>query len=141
MHYIKRNAQEQKGRLPKPPKNSKRNKTMKNCFTYNCFGTNYENCKIATARYNNTQNLALLLNDEEGEGITTLTTNLKKLPEGMVCIKNWSENQGVEDFLINAGIVRKYPVCHIQSGFVAAPVYALTEEGKELVKELEKETA
>lgn len=65
----------------------------------------------------------------DGEPWATASVNpLLELPEGYVAIKNWSENEGIERDLLDAGIVEGQPVKHIPSGFVTIPVYKLTQK-------------
>jgi hypothetical protein len=67
-----------------------------------------------------------------GEQYGCITTNLKQPPAHSsdfreIVLNNWSENEGIETALWNAGIIEGKPIRFIQSGFVKAPVYRLTD--------------
>ena len=82
--------------------------------------------KFATYREN--QATAILLVDPKtGEKLLTATVNLPVAPaEGCVWLKTWSENQGLVDNLIKAGIISL-------TGAVAHTGYACALEGRLLV--------
>lgn len=50
---------------------------------------------------------AIILNDETGEEFVIATTNMPEvfLQDGEILIKNWSENEGIYEALIEAGII------------------------------------
>lgn len=52
------------------------------------------------------------------------TVNVDGLQENEVAIKNYSENEGILDVLVDEGIV-KPPHRHIKSGFVIIPICEL----------------
>lgn len=62
---------------------------------------------------------ALQLTALNGEPLCVATVNLEQadVPEGHVLIKDYSENQGVLDALIKAGVVGK-PISEVPTGFV-----------------------
>jgi hypothetical protein len=69
---------------------------------------------------NNT--LALeLVETETGEPFMMCTVNIPNLSDGEVAIKNYSENEGVLDFLIKEGIIEP-PHRFASSGYVSLPV-------------------
>ena len=69
---------------------------------------------------NNT--LALeLVETETGEPFMMCTVNIPDLSYGEVAIKNYSENEGVLDFLIKEGIIEP-PHRFDSSGYVSLPV-------------------
>lgn len=91
-------------------------------------------CIVRARKYNN-GNLAIdLLESETGDLYTTCTVNVGLTPARYVAVKDYSENEGMLDFLKEIGLVgdTKYTV---QSGFVV-PVVELTESGLELFKEV-----
>ena len=49
------------------------------------------------------------------------------VPENAVVIKNYSENEGVDRALIVAGVIKPNVVGVAYSGYVAAPIYELTD--------------
>ena len=90
---------------------------------YNLQGTRYQNNRLAL----------VLRNADTGEPMGMLTRNLPQNPlkDGEVIIKNYSENEGCAEGLIEAGIVNP-PHRWIMSGYVQMPVCWLTEKGKEI---------
>lgn len=108
-------------------------------------------CRLNVARYASPDNIAIgatctsesraAFDDdddplEEGEPWGILTVNpQEKLPEGMICVKDYSEGRGNLHTLAKAGLVELPPVREISSGFVKLPVVRLTEAGLALVKE------
>lgn len=72
---------------------------------------------------------ALELICADGEPYTTASVNFSHQPlaEDEIVIKTWSENEGVLEALIKAGIVSE-PVRFFHSGFVQAPVCKLLVE-------------
>lgn len=59
------------------------------------------------SRYANPRNIRITFNDvEDGSVELTATTNCSLLlPDGYVLIKNWQENEGVQEALMEAGVV------------------------------------
>jgi Domain of unknown function (DUF4313) len=85
------------------------------------------NCSLVKEHYAYGGRVVLFLNDaENGEPIATCTTNVPKEPLAVdeVFIKNYSENEGMLDFLVNAGVV-KDTGRRIKSGYVEIPVCKL----------------
>ena len=54
----------------------------------------------------------------------SVTVNIEGLDENEVAIKNYSENEGILDVLVDEGIV-KPPHRHVKSGFVLIPICEL----------------
>ena len=107
---------------------------MKN-FTYTSECSRFENCHFCVARYANNQNLAIAIFDNEGP-VTYCTVNTPvKLTDDRIAVKNYSENTGMDNFLIDMGIIEKEPIDHIESGWVEIPVHKLTQSGLDLIKE------
>lgn len=81
-------------------------------------------CTVQKRRYDNGR-VALSLVDEEGP-VATATVNLPDVTLGrnQVAIKDWSENEGMLDALVAAGVVK--PTGHkVRSGFVEVPICEL----------------
>ena len=79
---------------------------------------------LKTAAYRN-GNISLQLYDaQEHYPYATCTVNHDSLEEGEVAIKNYSENEGMLNFLLLEELVES-PHRHIQSGFVKIPVCRL----------------
>lgn len=93
-------------------------------------------CAMRFARYRSTQNIAvqLVVNNPDGtfeqamhgEPMCMATTNLTALPDGQIAIKNWSENDGIVNSLVKAGLIEPEACGQIENDFVSAPVHKLT---------------
>ena len=71
--------------------------------------------------------VALTLEDaDDGEPISTCTVNLPDEPlgEGEVFIKDYSENEGMVEFLVKEGVVERTGR-EVQSGYISVPVCKL----------------
>lgn len=68
-----------------------------------------------------------LVSAKDGEPIATATVWVPGIPTGCVAIKNYSENEGMLQAFISAGIVGE-PISFISSGFVRIPVCKLNEQ-------------
>ena len=79
------------------------------------------NCIVTKSKYMDNDRIALVLTEEEtGEPVATASVNVVEYPMGgfsernFTFIKNYSENEGMLDALIEAGIVKdtgvKYPL-------------------------------
>jgi hypothetical protein len=85
-------------------------------------------CIIYKEKYANNDRIALELVFEDPEcgnqlmPMTTATINLPDEPcaADEVFIKDYSENEGLLEVLIEAGIISE-PVDHVYSGFISAP--------------------
>jgi hypothetical protein len=88
---------------------------------------------IRASKYPNRRN-ALVLHSTNGEPTGVLTVNLPQNPlrHDEVFVKNYSENEGVVDALVKAGVAQP-PHRWVMSGFVQIPVCTLTKAGLELV--------
>lgn len=96
---------------------------------------NYENCSFRASRYSDNGNLALIVESPEEGTIMTVSVNPGlKLGDDVLAVKNYSENEGIDDTLRELGIIHGEPVSVIPSGWVDIPVYKLTEKGRELFK-------
>ncbi len=75
---------------------------------------------------NNGRKAILLLEKETDEYFADVTVNLpnEELSENEVIIKDYSENEGMLDTLVSAGIVSK-PIRYVQTGYVSCPVCSL----------------
>jgi hypothetical protein len=83
-------------------------------------------CRVVPGYYSNGR-LALSLTDEEGPvAVATVNVVGEPLEEGEVCIKDYSENEGMFAALVAAGLVETEPVRWVPQGFVEVPVGKLT---------------
>jgi hypothetical protein len=82
---------------------------------------NESNVTLSWAKYGN-GNPALEIKSAYGETLVRASVNPPEiLPEGYICIKDWSENEGILDVLLDEGII-SHPVRWIPSGYVNIPV-------------------
>lgn len=75
-------------------------------------------------KYSNNNRLYIgLFEEETGEYYMDATVNLPEveLAEDEVAIKNYSENEGILETLIEAGVVSS-PIRTVQSGWVTIPI-------------------
>lgn len=66
----------------------------------------------------------------EYEPFATATTNLvdEDCPEEEIWIKDWSENEGMTDWLISNKIIESGPTCNATTDYAQAQRYKLTKE-------------
>jgi hypothetical protein len=79
-------------------------------------------------KYRNGQTSIQLIDDADGCPFATATVCVEDnlLKEGEVAIKDYSENAGILDSLIDAEVV-EYPHAFIQSDFVKIPICKLKD--------------
>jgi len=66
-----------------------------------------------------------LYDSKDGTPYATATTSIQEeLDPGEVAIKDWSENQGILDFLVQNKIVKE-PHRFVESGYVKIPICEL----------------
>lgn len=87
--------------------------------------TAYEtyNVRLKFAKYNNGRTAIEIIDVEDGCPVMMATVNLPEavINDDEVIIKNYSENEGVLEFLIENGIVSK-PLRTVSSGWVTCPI-------------------
>lgn len=88
------------------------------------FKTKYEDCTayIVEKTYSSPSNPCLEIHDAVKFGVLCIaTTNIAgyRCPPGYVLIKNWSENEGVYEALLAAGVIGPVEK-HVPTGFVTA---------------------
>ncbi|MGM7428534.1 hypothetical protein ABRZ22_04775 [Bacillus pacificus] len=104
---------------------------------------NYD-CEIAFGMYGN-GNIAMQLlgaigTQHQGDLITTATVNLYPVSSDTVGIKNWSENRGMSQALMQANVIEPEMLYSAPTGFVEVEYYKLTEEAQgELEKQKEEQ--
>ena len=70
---------------------------------------------------------AVVLEDEEGlYAVATVNLPDEPLEDGYVFVKDYSENEGMLQALVDAGIVERTDKDTVQSGYVEVPVAKLT---------------
>lgn len=77
--------------------------------------------------YHNRRTALRLIQTNSGELYTTLTINLEdeNCPRNEVFIKNYSENLGIEQYLLTHNIITGTPTYIAASSFVSIPRYKL----------------
>jgi len=85
-------------------------------------------CEVHFAMYGNKRTAIKLMNAEEGP-IATASVNLPDEPmaDNEIGIKDYSENEGMLEVLMEAGIVSK-PDRYVASGWVHIPICKLLVE-------------
>jgi len=83
-------------------------------------------CILHLAQYNNGRTALLLHDAYDSMPVATATINVPDEPiaEDELVIKNYSQNEGMLETLVDAGILHK-PHRIIYTGFIAAPVCRL----------------
>jgi hypothetical protein len=80
---------------------------------------------IRTETYKDGKIRIQLYDSVDGTPYATATTAIKENPDqGEVAIKDWSENKGILDFLIQNKIVKE-PHRFVESGYVKVPICEL----------------
>lgn len=85
------------------------------------------NCRISFDRYLNNRIAIQLYDLEDGSPVATATVNIPDLDflnKDEVIIKDYSENEGMLEALINADIISK-PLYYVLTSFVKCPVCKL----------------
>ena len=104
-----------------------------NTFTYESKYGNYEDCSFRVGHYENGNTAVEVWSNTEGP-ITKITVNPDiTIPKNMLAIKNYSENEGVDDWMISQNLIEAAPLHIIKIGWVEIPVYRLTKYGKEVL--------
>jgi len=86
------------------------------------------NLYVSISKYRNGQTVVELCDDVGwyGEKYATASVALSRMhPEGCAWIKNYSENEGMVDALIDGGVIAPDPVVTVQSGYVMVSAYKL----------------
>ena len=90
------------------------------------------NCVLVPAHYHNGNNALQLIDADNGEPILTASVNPSiELPPSVLAVKDYSENEGIAQCLIDNGIIGEKKG-EIPSGWVRIGIYELTEAGKAL---------
>ena len=91
------------------------------------------NCIIEWSMYLENNNIAIVLLDEKTKELVTFaTTNTsEKTDWAKIQVKDWSENRGMWEALVNAGVIESEPVEKITSYFVQVKVGKLTDVARE----------
>jgi hypothetical protein len=93
---------------------------MKNEYTYDLLGTDYR-VKIKLGKYQKGNPCIELYDLEDGFPFAKSTVNIPGLGKDEVAVKDYSENEGMLEFLLKNDIVHP-PHRSENSGFVTLPV-------------------
>jgi hypothetical protein len=98
---------------------------MSTLFSYNSpFGERYL-LFVKTETYRDGGVRIQLYDSKDGTPYATATSKVEeKLEQGEVAIKDWSENEGILDFLVQNKII-KDPHRFVESGYVKIPICKL----------------
>ena len=106
---------------------------MKHYIYTSKYGSTYEDCYFDTGYYENGNIAFYIMSQSEGPIIVPTVNPGIKLPPDRIAIKNYSENEGIIDYLISLDMIEHDPVQLIQSGWVEIPIHKLTPTGKEIL--------
>jgi len=83
-------------------------------------------CFAEMGTYPNDRKAIELINAKNGESVLVATINIPEISicEDEVIIKNYSENEGILEALIQSKVISR-PVRTIQTGFITAPICKL----------------
>lgn len=83
--------------------------------------------------YHEPQNHALQAVCLDGTPWATFSVNPPhKMAENLIAIKDWSENEGVAELLIQEGLIEPEPVHWIPSGYVVIEIYRITDKFRQV---------
>lgn len=89
-------------------------------------------CNVVFGKYGNERTAIILEDAEEGDSVAYATANVptRKVGEDEVIIKDYSENEGIYQALIDAGVIEATDD-HVQLEYVDMPIGRLTKEALE----------
>ena len=107
-------------------------KTMKTTGRYQtAWGAQSPDLRVKFSTYHEpAERVAIVLEELDGKAQWAVASvNLPDAPIGtnQVAIKDYSENEGIADFLVTLGILEPDVDFSVNSGFVSIPVYNLSE--------------
>jgi hypothetical protein len=84
--------------------------------------------RLAVSQYPSPPNVCLELVTPDGERYATATAPLHQpLPPDMVALKTWTENEGIQQALMDANVIERQPWGWVDSGYVRVWIFPLTE--------------
>ena len=83
-------------------------------------------CNVVKFYYLNNRTAIRLVDCEDGMPVLTATVNLPEhdIEEDEVLIKSWSENEGIEELLVNENVIGP-KIKEIPAGFATATLHKL----------------
>lgn len=86
-------------------------------------------CEVQVEKYQSGYKAIRLIDQEDGQSVVIATTNLEELDSDEVAIKDYSENEGIYDALLEANVI--FPKHReLSTGYITVPVCRLTENYK-----------
>ena len=82
------------------------------------------NCEIQIEKYKRGGNVIVLVDTQDGSAVAFATVHVHGLGPNEVAIKNYSENDGIYDVLIQAKVIKPMHR-EVEQGFVMLPVCML----------------
>ena len=104
-------------------------------FTFNTtYGTSFQ-VTLAKGKYGNGAKALQLIDAEDGMPYGVATVNTGKIyGDDLIAVKDWSENEGMVDFLKEIGFIDRVAAVD-QSGYVTVPICHLTPEAVKFFEE------
>ena len=84
----------------------------------------YNDCSIEMVKYSNNRPALVIYHENEVLLVATVNMPDIDIPEGYVCIKDWSENEGILESLIENSVINP-PEFYIRLDFVYVSVCKL----------------
>jgi hypothetical protein len=84
-------------------------------------------CEIQVEKYMHGGTVIVLVDADDGSTIAVATVNIDGLGPNEVAIKNYSENEGIYDILIDAKVIKPMHR-EVTQGFVTLPVCILKKK-------------
>lgn len=104
-------------------------------FTYKSKYGSYNNCGFEVHRYVESDNLAIEICSPTDGAVTRVTVNVGfPLLDDYIAVKDYSENEGMVEWLISQGLIEPEIFQTIKSGWVDIPIVKLTEKGREVFR-------
>lgn len=100
-------------------------------YKYTIFDSEYE-VYLYFSKYTNQRTAIELIDAEDGIPFARATVNVPDIPleDGEICVKDYSENEGMLDFLIENKIVES-EYRFVRDKFLVVPICKLLVNGKE----------
>jgi hypothetical protein len=84
-------------------------------------------CEIQIEKYHNGNKVIRLVDAEDGMPVAVATTNVEGLQPDEIAIKDYSENEGMYETLVKAGVISPMHK-EIEQGWVRIPICKLIDE-------------
>lgn len=102
-------------------------------FTYESKYGTYKDSFFRVGHYENDNTAIEIWSNSEGP-ITKVTVNPDiNVPKDMIAVKDYSENEGMVDWLMSMDIIEGEPLKIVNTGWITIPIYKLSAHGKEML--------